>query len=321
MPTVPRPKVSILTVTYNHESFIAATIDSVLMQQTTFDYEMVIGEDCSTDGTRAIVMDYAARHPNRIRALLHERNMGAQENFRRTLRACRGEYIAVLDGDDYWISAEKLQKQADFLDAHPECVLSFHNVLRIDASGKGKTDIFPGCERRLYDLSDILVQNPIPTASAMFRGGLVTDLPAWVATLVMSDRPLWVLLARHGKIGFLNEVMSAYRMHGGGVWSHRNAASQHENQVRFLEFIDAELDFQFQDLIRPRLYEVRYNAAVSHWRDGRLDDARRYTHACWDAIPAWRHPLKNAILMARIAFPKSFGVLRSLSRRLRGITA
>ena len=121
-------KVSVHMITYNHEKFIAQAIESALMQQVDFDYEIVIGEDCSTDRTREIVVAYQQRHPDKIRLLLHEQNVGVSLNDIRVYRACRGEYVAWLEGDDYWTSPHKLQKQADFLDSHPACSACFHPV-------------------------------------------------------------------------------------------------------------------------------------------------------------------------------------------------
>src|ERR1017187_10207934 len=105
MPDLPAPpatpKVSVLMITYNHEKYIAQAIESVLMQKTNFPFELVIGEDCSTDGTGAIVAEYSRKYPEIIRAHLRERNLGALENFRALFRACRGKYLALLEGDDY----------------------------------------------------------------------------------------------------------------------------------------------------------------------------------------------------------------------------
>src|ERR1017187_2565779 len=114
------PKVSVLMITYNHEKYIAQAIESVLMQKTDFPYELILGEDCSTDGTREIVREYSRKHPEIVRAPPRERTLGAKENVRQIVFASRGKYIALLEGDDYWTSQEKLQLQADLLDAHPE---------------------------------------------------------------------------------------------------------------------------------------------------------------------------------------------------------
>src|ERR1700737_2056019 len=112
-------KLSIAMITYNHEEFIGQAIESVLAQKVNFDYELVIGEDCSTDGTRAVILDFHRRYPDRIVPLLRERNLGLMGNFARTIAGCRGRYLALLEGDDYWICTDKLQRQVDFLEANP----------------------------------------------------------------------------------------------------------------------------------------------------------------------------------------------------------
>lgn len=113
-----KPLVSVWMITYNHEKFIAQAIDSVIMQKTNFDYEIVIGEDCSTDRTREIVLEYKAKHPDKFKLLLQEKNVGMMQNFIVTLKTCNGKYIALLEGDDYWTDPLKLQKQVDFLQAN-----------------------------------------------------------------------------------------------------------------------------------------------------------------------------------------------------------
>src|SRR6266446_6957695 len=133
-------KVSVLVITYNQEDYISQALDSALMQQVDFDYEIVIGEDASDDRTREIVLDYQRRYADRIRLFLRDpataeadraRGFGGKTNFVETFNACRGEYVALLDGDDYWISPHKLKKQVDFLDKHPESALCCHPALII----------------------------------------------------------------------------------------------------------------------------------------------------------------------------------------------
>ncbi len=121
-------KVSVLVVTYNHENYIVQAIDSILAQEVNFDYEILIIEDCSTDRTRSIVLDLQAKYPERIRLSLAEQNECSNKRFATEFLASPAEYVATLDGDDYWTSPHKLQKQVDFLDAHPECAICFHNT-------------------------------------------------------------------------------------------------------------------------------------------------------------------------------------------------
>jgi|GEM_PF-542544 len=221
-------KVSVAMITYNHERFIAQAIESVLMQETDFPVELVIGEDCSTDGTRAIVQEYAARYPDKVKALLHPHNLGpahspGKNNLVSVLKACTGKYIALLEGDDYWTDPHKLQKQMEFLEAHPECSLCFHNVKMVyENLSRPTRDYCPPDQKVISTLEDLLERNLIPTCSVMYRWGLVKELPEWFFRLRMGDWPLHVLHAQHGKIGYVDGVMGAYRIHTDSLYSQSN---------------------------------------------------------------------------------------------------
>lgn len=126
------PLVTVVTITYNHERYIAKCIDGVLSQKVDFPMEFIIAEDCSTDGTRAICEDYARKHPESIRLITSETNIGYNPNELRAMKAARGKYIAYCEGDDYWTDPNKLQKQVDFLEAHPEYSICFHRCRHWD---------------------------------------------------------------------------------------------------------------------------------------------------------------------------------------------
>jgi glycosyltransferase involved in cell wall biosynthesis len=115
------PKLSVAIITFNHAEFIAKALDSVLMQLTSFDYEIIVGDDCSTDGTREIIQTYQQRWPAKITTVFREKNVGMMRNFKETVEQCTGNYIALLEGDDYWTDLNKLQLQAEYLDGHPNC--------------------------------------------------------------------------------------------------------------------------------------------------------------------------------------------------------
>src|ERR1051326_1917625 len=150
------PKLSIALTTYNHSAFIGQALDSILRQQPGFDYEIVIGEDCSTDGTREIIKGYEMHFPNVIRLLPQTANLGYVKNFDATLKACHGEYIAVFDGDDVMLPG-KLKKQIDFMDANPQYVMSGHDV-RVFSSDTGKTlrIIKPFVKKEYYTIEDLI---------------------------------------------------------------------------------------------------------------------------------------------------------------------
>ena len=133
--------VSVGLVTYNQVRFIGQAVRSVLAQQTPFPIELVIGDDCSTDGTTNLLRALAAEHPNTIRLLTRERNLGFARNSLDVIAHCRGEYLACLDGDDYWTTTDGLARQVAYLRAHPECVLCFGRAdYLLDPTGK----VYPG---------------------------------------------------------------------------------------------------------------------------------------------------------------------------------
>lgn len=249
-------KVSVAMVTYNHEKFIAKALDSVLMQQTAFEYEIVIGEDCSTDTTRNIVTAYKTQYPDKIRLLLNEKNMGMHGNGAQVLQACSGEYVAMLDGDDYWTSPEKLQKQVDFLDSHHDCSACFHDAL-IVAEGSSEEPIhYREKQKEFSTVDDLLVDNFIPTAAVMFRRGGAGELPAWANSLKMGDWVLHILNAIHGRIGYIDETMSVYVVHRGGVWSMKTRQDHTLAMIELFEVLDRHLPSQYR----------RSTARILRWR-------------------------------------------------------
>ena len=125
----PRPKVSVLLQTYNHERFIEHAIESVIEQDTPFPVEVIVSDDCSSDGTRALVSDYARAHPELINPLFPDQHLGMNPLFRRALDTARGDYLALLDGDDFWTSNDKLRKQVALLESEPELTGCFHDAL------------------------------------------------------------------------------------------------------------------------------------------------------------------------------------------------
>jgi glycosyltransferase involved in cell wall biosynthesis len=219
------PKVSVLVLTYNHERYIEQALQSALMQRTAFDYEIVVGENASADGTAAVVRRIEAERPERVRATLRAAGVGMQRNFVETYAACRGEYVAWLDGDDYWTAADKLQRQADFLDAHPECSLCFHNARSRHEDGAepdGLACEVPGGRER-FGAEDLVERNFVPTCGIVARRGLA-EFPGWFFGVVAFDWVFNLQHARRGWLGYLPEALGVYRRHAGGVWSGADAA-------------------------------------------------------------------------------------------------
>lgn len=244
------PKVSVLTTTYNHETYIRQAVDSILAQETNFSYELVIGEDCSTDRTRLILDEIQTANPEIIRLLARKENWGRRRNFIDTFFSCKGQYIAILEGDDYWTSPHKLQQQADLLDHNPELSSCFHPAIkRFQADGKEKIFAPPSGKER-YKLKDLLDRNFIATCAVMFRKGLFENFPTWYDQVPAGDWPLHVLNAQHGDIGYIPEVMGVHRIHEGGVWSPRKAVERLSAKISVLIALQEYLGRDYEAQIR-----------------------------------------------------------------------
>lgn len=214
------PIVSVIMITYNHEEFIEQAINSVLMQECNFLIELIIANDCSKDGTDNVVNEIINKHPKSglIRYTKHNENLGMMPNFVWALNQSRGKYIALCEGDDYWIDPLKLQKQVDFLEVNPDFSLICHNAFKIIQDGVStKEEIFNNSTKD-YEISidNILNQWVIPTASMLMRRKYVQELPYWFLKIYSGDFSLALILKYYGKVWFLNEKMSVYRQQFSG---------------------------------------------------------------------------------------------------------
>ena len=290
-----RPALSVVMIAYDTERYIRQALDSVLMQRVDFDYEIVIGEDRSTDGTRDIVREYAARYPDRVRPILRDVNLGMNRNFMETLLAARGRFIALLDANDYWTSPDKLQKQMDFLASHPECSICFHNTLVVYEHGDRPTHPFHMARPEhpisrpvpapVTTLADLVIGNYLQTGSVMFRAGLYGELPDWYLDMPTFDWPLHVLNAEHGDIGFIDEILGAYRVHSAGFWSMRmsryESLAEVEGMIRAHELIDRHTGRRYHEAIRAPLLDLYRHAARILLAAGRRAGALRYALRGW----------------------------------------
>ena len=264
-------KVSVATVTYNHEPYLAEAVASALAQRTDFPFEIVIGEDCSTDGTRAVAQKLAEENPGRVRLELRDSNLGLTRNTAATLQSCRGDYIAILEGDDYWIDPEKLQRQADFLDANPDCAWCFTRATVVNEKGEN-IDVPPIVwnVKPKYTLADYLDRQFQPRfCTVMFRRGRYANLPDWFYAMPTADLPLHVLNTHpDGLIGFIDRPMTAYRVHSGGVWSQgitpgdpgsqdpailRRLAKRFSESVTLYQNVDRHLAGAHRQIIRRQI--------------------------------------------------------------------
>ncbi|MGF1676157.1 MAG: glycosyltransferase [Rivularia sp. (in: cyanobacteria)] len=293
-------KVSVSLVTFNHEKFIAQAIESILLQEVNFNYEIIIGEDFSSDRTREIVIDYHQQYPDKIRLILPEENLGCygQKIFVQTLQACRGEYIALLDGDDYWTSPYKLQQQVDFLDNHPECAICFHDVTTIFEDKAELPRRYNDFEPSEFSgLESILKSNFIPTCSTLYRKGLFDKFPDWYYDAVCGDWVLHVMNAINGKIGYINKSMGVYRVHKNGLFSGMRKIQQHIEVIKCYQLLNEYLKFEYNYIIKS---EEIYRYLACFWiyqREGNFEQKKQFIHKLIRTLA--KHPLISCVAILK----------------------
>lgn len=209
-------EVSIITVTYNQELYVREALESICKQNTNFNFEVIVADDCSTDKTPQIIKEYAQKYPDIIKPIFRKKNLGAWQNFTDALKKTKGKYIALCDGDDFWTDPKKLQLQVDFLEKHPDYVLCFHPVRVIFENNEQKEFIYPdSSDTHKFTVNELLKKNFIQTNSVMYRKQTYKDA---ATNVTPGDWYLHLYHAQFGKIGFINKVMSVYRRHSGGIW-------------------------------------------------------------------------------------------------------
>jgi glycosyltransferase involved in cell wall biosynthesis len=314
------PTVSILILTCNHERYLAGALDSALMQVAPFRYEIVVGVDHSTDHTAQIAQEYQRRYPDIVRLLLAETNIGMHENFKNALDSCRGKYIALLDGDDYWTDAAKLHKQITVLESSAGIAICFHKVQVIRDGRAEAGEYMPCSQKPLASVEDLLRANFIPTCSSVVRRACYRGYPAWMRGLGMGDWPLHILIAEQGKIAYIDEVMASYRMHRDGAWSSKSASYQAQEELKLFERLAKHFNGRLSRAIEERLFTARVDCAVACAAEGDLQRARAYTRACIGSRPFHRHLYRRCAIAARVYAPRTtFQFVKAVQSKLREV--
>jgi glycosyltransferase involved in cell wall biosynthesis len=273
----PEPLVSVIVPTYNHAAFLARALESVLNQEAEFPIEILVGNDASTDDTGMILDALVRKHPSQIRAYHARSNQGVHANFSNLYAAARGRYVAWIEGDDYWTDSAKLRLQVEFLEAHPEVVLSFHPVAILDDSGSVLCDATNQTDPELSGLERITRFNYVYTASVLFRNKVLTTLPSWMSSLPLGDWPLFILLAEHGKLALMHRTMAVYWKHAGGVWSSRSELSRLECTVQVAEICLKELGHHG---LSDCIFKTSRTIARQSLEAWNLPNALRYFYKC-----------------------------------------
>jgi glycosyltransferase involved in cell wall biosynthesis len=246
-----RPKVSVAMISYNHAAYIDQAIASVIEQRVPFQIELVVGDDCSTDATSAKIKSWVDRHPDIIKPIFQPRNVGMFENFNTVLTACRGEFVASLEGDDYWTDPDKLRLQVEVMEARPDAAFCFHPLLRLEE----KTGVFcdwsfplefrrPGLTAR-----DMLSKFHVPANARMWRREHLAQLDHRMRNLRVLDIPMNAILAARGAVLFIDRVMGVYRLHSNGIWTGKTLLFQKRGIYEWMKCAQKVMPVEYRQYI------------------------------------------------------------------------
>jgi glycosyltransferase involved in cell wall biosynthesis len=297
-------------LTYNHAPYIRQAIESVLSQKTSFPFELLIGDDCSTDGTRQIVLEYAAKYPSVIHPILGETNVGARENAKRLYSHCDKKYIALLDGDDYWTDENKLQKQVDFLEENARFVACGHKSWVLHKDYDALLGPIPLSSKDTLTLEDFLEECYLPCLSTVFRQSTINSFPEWAWLVPMGDWARLIHNATFGDVRLFQEPMGVYRSHGG-IWSDKSTAFQYEARISALLNFEQHFRGKYGTQIHKSIATARVVLVNEYLTNG-------------NAKLAWNHcrklllsPRDNGVAMRKrvsvfvqVVFPRVYHAIR-----------
>lgn len=264
-------KLSVFVVTYNQEKYIRQCLDGILMQKVDFDYEVVIGEDHGTDGTRAICEEYAAKYPQ-IRLLPLTENLGVAGNWRRVLLECKGEYVAMCEGDDYWLDDNKLQKQVDFLDRNPKYSGCFHNANKVDGNGRVLGVMHNSNMCGEYNFDNMVSRWFVPTASLLFRQN--STIISGFSELAQyshysADRLLLALLSNESNIAYMPCIMSVWRRNNACLSLSSNNVDIFKGNIDLFSAMKSYFPNGRKKILSKRIFEWHGELALEYYKQGK----------------------------------------------------
>lgn len=253
--------VTIRCFTFNQKNFVRQALDGFVSQKTDFNFEAIVHDDASSDGTDEIIKEYAHKYPNIIKPILETENQWSKHDgsLRKIMRShTRGKYIAICEGDDYWTDPCKLQKQIDFLEANPDYSMCFHNATEHYESINIEDKLFSDIKDQDYEAIDLYNHWIVPTASVVIRKEIFDSSLYHTVfdehNLLFTDTPLFLVCAKLGKVRGMSDVMSVYRKHEGGMTSSAFFYKK-ENLLKFVDYY-IQISEIFGKEFRPKAIEV-----------------------------------------------------------------
>lgn len=270
------PLVSVAITCYNREPLIGRAIESALAQRTKFPFEVVISDDCSTDGTVAVAESYRARYPDIVRVLTRQQNVGIQHNCYELFEQCRGKYIAWLDSDDYWTDPEKLSLQVRALEDDPSVMVCAHFVRQVTRTGEVLHERFPRVAAGHHGMDEILEKCFPPSPSVVFRNGIQRKLPQWYFEVPpISDWPVYIVGALSGSILMVDRVMADYTCNETSAFWGKGYLFMHTLNADFYERVESIIPEKFHRTVRRNKGKQYEEMAFLLRKQGRFAESRQ----------------------------------------------
>lgn len=264
---------SICMITYNQEQYLAQTLDSIINQNHKYKYEIIIGDDCSKDGTRKIIEEYVALYPSIIKPIFNESNLGIIRNYYNVINHCSGKYIMECAGDDYWLPG-KIAYQISYMERH-DCLLLYSRVLTINQNGKlGKWG------NKNNTTKHLLISNQIPAVSVCFRNSTIKRYITEVSPIqrywCMEDYPFWLWISTKGKIKYIRKPLAVYRINDGSLSHPENINKIHnfEKSVREIGLYFSQDNRKYKEIVYNR---YNYSMAKNYYIINDLANYHKYT--------------------------------------------
>jgi glycosyltransferase involved in cell wall biosynthesis len=295
--------VSVIIRTYNQRDLIGQAIDGALGQRTSFPYEIIVGDDCSSDGTREVVEEYADRHPAIVRAFLPGERLGQDglRMFAALLDSSTAQFVAPIDGDDYWTDPRKLERCVALLDSDPSLSMCFHNmVCRSDRGGDADEPFNRPDQPAESGIDQLLRSCYIAASSPVIRREAIVPLPEWYFRSTSNDWPLYMLACRSGRIGYLPECMGVYRVWDEGLYHRLDRAARIRMCVGVFEALDGGLFSSDDAVFQSRRAEEWLGLSEECARVGEVREARRAARMALRAAPRLLDPIGRASVRALI---------------------
>ncbi len=312
-----RPLVSVSVTTYQHEKFIAHCLESLVNQQTDFDYEILVGEDVSSDNSRKICIEYAKKYPDKIRLFLHHKENKIKVNGKLSGRfnclynyfSAKGEYFAQCDGDDFWIDPKKLQKQVDALKANSDWSACFGIAKLVDENGTptgGRA--YPQKNlKQSYNLNEgILERNVANSPTYIFRKTAVGDPPRWILKTPGAFWGFCVLSGKIGRIGFLNQELAAYRIHPNSTHSSQTTSAKLLLSIKGRMIIKPFLSKEYHESLEKGIKNYSKKIIKDSLKNNKIEDLKNLKNFIFRerGIRSYAYQrISVVLLLRRFSFP------------------